>query len=655
MNWQSLKIRHKLFLGFGLVITVTALFGGILLTGLYSINKSSKDLYNNHIPALSQTYELQNHWQKAIFNLRTFSAKRKEQYYIMANHHLDEARNILDSLKLESGRKNSKWDALDRELSHFQQQTKNAFSAALQVEKSYALLDSAQEKLHSLSDHYLTLQYKKLKRDVDNGEANQIIKRRVDKINLMNEIVSTAENLKIAIGETNFRNDPSLLDNLLPTLQVIEKNVGTILPMTTKQYDIKSLNGIIEQGQTCKNALIKFRDNWKTYNKLNNHDFLERGLSLTMDMAGKQENYLARSARSNLQHASNARNIWWWSVSLSLVVAIFIAWRISRSLSDPITELTALAEQQADGLLIEIPETMRNDEVGKLIRSMKSHQEQTHRMVDALKNMGISLNDLMKRLKERSEGLTETTTAQASSAQEITASIEEMQSLTENSSSEAEQASSKIQKVKTDVVDYIEQNREAIDHMQELMKRSSVISELASQTYILSLNASVEASRGGDESKGFATIARAMRELAERVKNVATELNDLTEKGQKTSDNAIQNLDNIYGIIDYNGEVLQNMATMSLQQNAETRQVAGAIQELNMETQKTAQMAEAMSDEAIRMNVHSDELQEILSFYRKEETDDNHLPKVNQWEWAELLANDVDEETPAVKEEEVRG
>ncbi|PWE00896.1 methyl-accepting chemotaxis protein [Marinilabilia rubra] len=656
MNWQSLKIRHKLFLGFGIVVTVTALFGGILLSGLYSINNSSKDLYNNHIPALSQTYDLQNHWQKAIFNLRTFSTQKKEQYYVMANHHLNKAREILDSLKVESEQKKSKWEFIDRELAHFQKQARNSFSAALQVETSYSKLDSAQKRLHELSDNYLSLQYKKLKRDIDNGEANHIVKRRVDKINLMNEIVRTAENLKITIGETNFRNDPTLLDEVVPTLSIIDLNVGTILPMTTKQYDVKSLNEIKDQGEICKNAITKLTDNWKTYSKLNNHDFLERGLSLTMDMADKQENYLARSAKSNLQHASNARNIWWWSVSLSMLTAIFIAWRISRSLSDPIINLTALAEQQADGLLIEIPETTRNDEVGKLTRSMKLHQEQTHRIVDALKNMGISLNDLMQRLKERSERLTATTTSQASSAQEITASIEEMQALTENSSQETEQASIQIQKAKTDVALYIEQNREAIDHMQELMKRSSVISELASQTYILSLNASVEASRGGDESKGFGTIAKAMRELAEKIKNVSSELNDLTEKGQKTSDEANLNLDNISQIITYNENVLQRMATLSLQQNAETRQVASAIQELNLETQRTAQMAEAMSGEATRMNSHSDELQEILTFYRKEEKEEDSLPKVNQWEWAELLPNDEEKDTAAIlKEEEISG
>jgi hypothetical protein len=143
---------------------------------------------------------------------------------------------------------------------------------------------------------------------VDNKAPDHIIKRRVDKISLMNEIVNTTENLKITIGETNYRNAPSLLKNLPPSFDIIRMNMQSILPITTKQYDIKALNEILDQNRVCEVSLESLKTNWITYSKLNNHDFLERGLSLTMEMAAKQEDYLARSAHANLNHAANARN-----------------------------------------------------------------------------------------------------------------------------------------------------------------------------------------------------------------------------------------------------------------------------------------------------------------------------------------------------------
>jgi methyl-accepting chemotaxis protein len=652
MNWQSLKIRHKLFTGFGLILFITVLFGSILLSGLFSINRSSKSLVNEHIPSLSKTYDLQNHWQQAIFNLRSFSSSKNEKYYIMANDHLREAQKKLEQLKNGSSeRQTAKWNQIEKELVIFRQKIAKAFIASREVNQSYDQLDSAQLKLQQLSDNYLKLQYKKLKADVDKNSADYIIKRRVDKINLMNEIVNTAENLKITIGETNYRNDPSLLNNLAPSFDIIRMNVETILPMTTKQYDIDALNEILVQNKICEGSLESLKENWSVYNQLNNHDFLDRGLSLTMEMTDQQEQFLKRSAQSNLQHASSATKIWWWSISLALITGIFLAWRISHSLSDPLMELTSFAEMQSDGILVSIPESNRNDEIGKLTRSMKAHQDQTTRMVFALTNIGKSLNDLTQKLKNRSKNLTDTTTSQASSTEEISASIEEMQSLTENSSQEAGQAATDLKKAQKDVEGYVSQNRKAIDIMQILINRSTVISELASQTYILSVNASIEASRNEGNNKGFATIAQAMRDLAEKVKEAAGDLNALTEQGQESSDEALVNLDSINQLIKDNGQILQNIASISLQQNSEASHIAKAIQQLNLETQNTAQMAEFLSDEALHIETHAEELQEILSFYKKQNEEASTLPSVNQWEWAELLSNDEDNHSEIVSEE----
>ncbi len=648
MNFHSLQIRQKLILGFGIILAVVALSGMILLTGLFNINKSSHALHDEQIPALAQTYKLQNHWQRAVFNLRSFSSQKEEKYYILANHELKQAQETLNTLKsatFENNRRILNWDAVEKELNAFRIQARKSQIAAHQVDSSYETLDSAQMRLQKLSDNYLNLQYKKLKKDVDNSAYNHIIKRRVDKISLMNDIVTTTENLKITIGETNYRNDPSLLNNLTSSFDIIRMNVETILPMTTKKYDLEALNEILNQNMICETSLEVLKNNWLIYSKLNNHDFLNKGLSMTMDMAKKQENSLTQSSHTNLMHATNAIKIWWWSFILSLLIGIFLAWRISRSLSEPILELTKIASLQADGMLISIPETNRKDEVGVLIRSMKVHQEQTIRIVDGLTTIGSSLNDLIIRLKNRSQNLTEITNTQATSSQEITASVEEMQMLTENSSSEATKAATEMHKAKMDVEEYVLQNKETIDQMQQLMAGSAIISELASQTYILSVNASIEASRNiGEDSKGFGAIAQAMRDLAEQVKTAAEELNKVTEKGQKTSNKAITNLDNINKIISNNGDVLENLASLSISQNAEARQISRAIQQLNTETQSTAQMAEAMTDEAYRLSNHADELQEMLNFYQKQEVDDSTLPKVKQWEWAELFSNNEDDD-----------
>jgi len=639
MNWQSLKIRYKLVLGFGIVLTITALSGAFLLTKLLAINKSSQSLYHKEIPALSKTYDLLNHWQQAIFYLRSFSSIKEKHYYIQARQHIKEAEIIIDSVK--TGTEADEWTRISDELFQFKSQAKKSYAASLAVENAYAILDTAQQTLHQLSNKYLTLQYIKLKNDVDKSEAKHIIKRRADKIGLMNEIVNSAENLKIVIGMAEFKNDPSLLNDLEPSFDIIRKNVNAILPMTTKQYDIVSLNEILEQNDVCQSALKTLIANWNTYSQLNNHAFYERGLSLTSNLAKKQEEKLITSSFINLNNAMKARESWWWGLSLSLLTGIFLALGISRSLSGPLFELTHLAKLHSKGLLVSIPNMHRKDEIGLLSRSMRTQQEQARQMVKTLTRVGYSLNELMQRLNQKSEKLTESTTTQASSTEEITASIEEMQSLTQNSHNESQQAVSKLKNIQSDVDQYIAQNKSTIEHMQLLINRSKIISELAAQTYILSLNASIEASRNqGESNRGFAAIARSMRELSERVKAVTIELNELSAQGLTTSDEALNNLDNIKQIITNNTRVFQNMAGMSYQQNAEIAQISGAIQYLNVETQKSTRLAEELHTESAQLQHLGKELSKILSFYKSDKLDSSQT-KSDKGKWLKIRFNKI--------------
>lgn len=651
MNWQSLKIQYKLILGFGIVLTVTALFGAFLLTRLLAINKSSQSLYHKEIPVLSKTYELLNHWQQAIFNLRSFSSVKEKHYYFQARQHIEKAKNIIDSVKIAMPEKAiADWEKISEELSLFKRQAKKSYDAALAVEHAYATLDTAQQTLQKLSDQYLALQYIKLKNDVDKSEAKHIIKRRADKIDLMNGIVNSAENLKIVIGMAEFKNDPSLLNDLEPSFDIIRRNVNAIKPMTTKQYDIVSLNEILEQNNVCESALKTLIANWNTYAQLNNHAFYERGLSLTRNLAKKQEENLKLSSYTNLTHAIKARESWWWGISLSLLTGIFLALGISRSLSGPLFELSHLAKLQSKGLLISIPNTSRTDEIGLLSRSMRSQQEQAQQMVKTLTRVGQSLNNLMQRLNHKSEKLTESTITQASSTEEITASVEEIQSLTQNSQNESQQAASKLKNIQSDVDRYIAQTKGTIEHMQLMISRSKIISEMAAQTYILSLNASIEASRNkGENSKGFAAIACSMRELSERVKAATIELNDLSAQGLTTSDEALKNLDNIKEIINNNSRIFQDMVRMSNQQNLEIAQISGSIQHLNTETQKTTRLAEDLHNESAQLQLLGKELSKILSFY-KSDSQYHSQTRINKWKGPKIRFVNAKMNTPQTRE-----
>lgn len=73
----------------------------------------------------------------------------------------------------------------------------------------------------------------------------------------------------------------------------------------------------------------------------------------------------------------------------------------------------------------------------------------------------------------------------------------------------------------SDIASQIEKTTESISKMQDVL---NVIQQIASQTNLLSLNASIEAARAGESGRGFAVVANNIRDLSE---NTSKELNNI--------------------------------------------------------------------------------------------------------------------------------
>jgi len=110
--------------------------------------------------------------------------------------------------------------------------------------------------------------------------------------------------------------------------------------------------------------------------------------------------------------------------------------------------------------------------------------------------------------------------------------------------------------ISSDVVDGITDTGRAINDISEA---ANVITEIASQTNLLSLNASIEAARAGEAGRGFAVVAQEIQKLAEQSNTSATEIQQIIANIVEKSNNNTALVEKIQASINNEGKVLKNV------------------------------------------------------------------------------------------------
>jgi methyl-accepting chemotaxis protein len=165
------------------------------------------------------------------------------------------------------------------------------------------------------------------------------------------------------------------------------------------------------------------------------------------------------------------------------------------------------------------------------------------------------------------------------------------------------------------IVDGSDAAKVALQAMNEIGSKISVIDDIAFQTNILALNAAVEAARAGEHGRGFAVVAAEVRKLAEKSKASANEIIQLSKNGVSVSEKAGEQLSAIIPRIKNTTALVQEIAYASQEQSAGVGQINDAVQELNVQTQENAGTSDNMSQQAVKLMAQARELESMINYF----------------------------------------
>lgn len=233
-------------------------------------------------------------------------------------------------------------------------------------------------------------------------------------------------------------------------------------------------------------------------------------------------------------------------------------------------------------------------------------------------------------MAEGAQNLAEGATNQAASVEELTATIQNITQTIVSSTEKTEQSYHDAEKFKLEA----EQSNEDIKNLNAAMERISetskeianiitAIEDIASQTNLLSLNASIEAARAGEAGKGFAVVADQIGKLAadsaasavdtkRLIENAISEVengNEITVRTTKAIESVIQGIAVL-------AESTNEINEMSVSQAEAMKQLEIGVEQIAEVIQNNSAAAEETSATSEELSAQSDNLEQLLGEFK---------------------------------------
>ena len=261
------------------------------------------------------------------------------------------------------------------------------------------------------------------------------------------------------------------------------------------------------------------------------------------------------------------------------------------------------------------------------------HARRSGRSAEVLRNLGQEVKQATSRVLDAASQHVSSATEQAAALQEMTTIVEELnqvgvQNVDKTSqivgvAEQSEQISQEGQRTVVAAIDEMDRLRQQVEligtkildlteRTQQIGEIIASVNEIAEQSKLLALNASIEAAKAGEHGRGFAVVALEIRTLAEQSKQATQQVRSILSEIQKASHGAAmvteeggraardgsakvraigERLGQLVYVITQTTRGSRQIGASMKQQAIGLEQIAVAIREINQATQEAVSIA----------------------------------------------------------------
>ncbi|MCB1164741.1 MAG: methyl-accepting chemotaxis protein [Leptospiraceae bacterium] len=304
------------------------------------------------------------------------------------------------------------------------------------------------------------------------------------------------------------------------------------------------------------------------------------------------------------------------SIIAGILVAAALGFMTIRSITRPLGEAVVLADRLSEGDLTHQVESVSNDEIGKLMGSLRNMVQRLSGIITQVRENADVLNQVSQQVNASAQTMSQNSSELASNVEESSSTMEEMVSSIVQNTENAGLTEKIAQESSNAATEGGEAVRRTIEAMQQIADKINVVQDIAYQTNLLALNAAIEAARAGEHGQGFAVVATEVRKLAERSRGSAQEISEIAANSVAVAEKAGRLIEEMLPGIQKTADLVVEIAASSRQQRDGSEQINSGIQQISQVSQQSASSAEELAATAEELSGQADSLMDNLSFFK---------------------------------------
>lgn len=309
---------------------------------------------------------------------------------------------------------------------------------------------------------------------------------------------------------------------------------------------------------------------------------------------------------------------------LAIAINSFVA-----SLKEIINDEKGLLLEMADGNF-NIRTQAEDKYIGDYKPILASMRAINKKLGSAMERIADSTNQVLvasEQMAEEAQTLADGATEQASTVEELLATVEDAAGQAAEGAKQADEASVNANSVRKQAEQSNERMKEMIDAMDKINQTSKEIStiiqaieSIATQTNLLSLNASIEAARAGEAGKGFAVVADEIGKLALQCSEAAGTTKTLIETARLQAENgdkiAKDTADELFSVTEGIIKIVEvaDAVKVNCENQAKSmKQIDDGIEIISKVVENNSAAAEESSAASEELAAHAQNLQDQMS------------------------------------------